>query len=159
MREYLIEMIRYEFQDPIVNVRYGYQTAIARREHNVEKSHMDDAFCIAGNFAAKENVYNVYLHRFVRRHNRCLHKSTILKGGYRKANQAPKYVFGYRLLDKVRYRGEECFIFGRRSSGSFDIRKLDGARISAGVSYKRLKPLAKSGTILTERRVCNSSQG
>ena len=158
MRKYLVERIRQEFPEQTVTIKYGYETAIARLEHNVEKSHMDDAFCIAGNFDAKENTYNVYLHKFVRRHNRCLHKSTILKGGYRKANQAPKYVFGYRLFDKVRYRGEECFIFGRRSSGSFDIRKLEGTRISASVSYKRLKALTRSGTMLTERRVCNSSQ-
>ena len=159
MRKYLVEEILHTpMRSIVVNVLYGYETAIARREHNVDKSHMDDAFCMAGNFDANENTYNVYLHKFVRRHNRCLHKSTILKGGYRKANQAPKYVFGYRLFDKVRYRGEECFIFGRRSSGSFDVRKLDGTRISAGVSCKRLKPLTKSGTMLTERRVCNSSQ-
>ena len=159
MWKYLVEEILHTpMRRIVVNVRYGYETAIARREHNVDKSHMADAFCIAGNFDANENTYNVYLHKFVRRHNRCLHKSTILKGGYRKANQAPKYVFGYRLFDKVRYRGEECFIFGRRSSGSFDIRKLNGKRLSAGISYRRLKPLTKSGTILTERSVFNSSQ-
>lgn len=158
MRKYLADEVRQEFPKLTVAIRYGYETAIARREHGKEKSHMNDAFCIAGNFDAVGNDYNVYTHRFVRRHNRCLHKATILKGGYRKANQAPKYVFGYRLFDKVKYRGEECFIFGRRSSGSFDIRRLDGTRISAGVSYKRLKPIVRSSTMLTERRVCNSSQ-
>ena len=138
--------------------QYGYETAMARREHNIDKSHSNDAFCIAGNFGAERNNYNVYLHKFVRRHNRQLHKTTILKGGYRKANQAPKYVFGFKLFDEVRYNGQNCFVFGRRSSGSFDIRTIDGKRISAGVSYKRLKPLKKSTTMLTERRVCNYSQ-
>ena len=137
---------------------YGYKTAMARREHGIEKSHANDAFCIAGNFSAMRNVYNRYLHKFVRRHNRQLHKTTILKGGYRKANQAPKYVFGFRLFDMVSYEGKPCFVFARRSSGSFDIRTLDGKKISAGVSYKRLKPLAKSTTLLTERRMPNSSQ-
>ena len=140
-------------------ITYGYITALARREHGIEKSHTNDAFCIAGNFSAKRNDYNRYLHRFVRRHNRQLHKTTILKGGYRKANQDPKYVFGFRLFDMVYYKGKSCFVFGRRSSGSFDIRTLEGKKISAGVSYKRLKPLTKSTTILTERRMRDSSQG
>ena len=138
--------------------QYGYQTAMARREYGIEKSHSSDAFCIAGNFNAKRNGCNRYLHKFVRRHNRQLHKTTILKGGYRKANQAPKYVFGFRLFDMVSYKGIPCFVFGRRSKGSFDIRTLDGKKISAGVSYKRLKPLTKSTTMLTERSMRDSSQ-
>ena len=142
----------------VVRFTYGYATAMARREHGMEKSHDTDAYCIAGNFCAERNGYNRYLHRFVRRHNRSLHKVTILKGGYRKANQAPKYVFGFRLFDMVSYKGIQCFVFARRSKGSFDIRTLGGKKISAGVSYRRLKPLAKSTTMLTERRLCDSSQ-
>ena len=130
---------------------YGYETAHARREHCIEKSHSNDAFCIAGNFNARQSGYNVYLHRLVRRHNRRLHKSTILTGGYRKANQAPKYVYGFRLFDNVRYKGIHCFVFSRRTRGEFDIRKLDGRRIADGVSYKRLVILMKSTSILTER--------
>lgn len=142
----------------IVRFTYGYKTAMARREHGIEKSHAADAFCIAGNFAAERNGCNRYLHKFVRHHNRCLHRSTILKGGYRKANQAPKYVFGFRLFDMVSYKGQICFVFGRRSRGSFDIRTLDGKKISAGVSYKRLKPLTKATTMLNERRMRDASQ-
>ena len=158
MRKYLVDEATRMFGKDSIRITYGYLTALARREHGIEKTHANDAFCIAGNFGAKRNDYNCYLHRFVRRHNRCLHKSTILKGGYRKANQAPKYVFGYRLFDMVSYKGKPCFVFGRRSRGSFDIRTLDGKRISAGVSYKRLKPLTKSTTLLTERRMRNSAQ-
>ena len=58
---------------------------------------------------------------------------TIGKGGYRKNNQAPYIVKGYRLFDKVEYNGVECFVFGRRLSGSFDIRLLDGTKVSARV--------------------------
>ena len=141
-----------------VQFTYGYKTAMERREHGIEKSHANDAYCIAGNFGAERNDYNRYLHKFVRRHNRQLHKATILKGGYRKANQAPKYVFGFRLFDMVSYKGKPCFVFGRRSSGSFDIRTLEGKKISAGVSYKHIKPLTKATTMLTERRMRDSSQ-
>lgn len=47
---------------------------------------------------------------------------------------------------------QECFIFGRRSSGSFDIRLLDGTKLSAGVSYKKLKLIEKRKSYLIERR-------
>ena len=70
----------------------------------------------------------------------------------RKLNQAPKYVFGYRLFDKVLYGNRECFVFGRRSSGSFDVRLLDGTRLSAGVSYKKLRLLEAHKSYLVERR-------
>ncbi|WP_417150277.1 hypothetical protein, partial [Parasutterella excrementihominis] len=76
----------------------------------------------------------------------------ILKGGIRKRNQAPFEVNGFRLFDKVACKGEEGFIFGRRSSGFFDVRKLDGTRISAGISCKKLHLLEKRRTYLTEIR-------
>lgn len=83
-----------------------------------------------------------------RQHNRQIHKCTINKGGKRKLNQAPKYVFGYKLFDKVLCLGQEGFIFGRRSSGYFDIRKLNGEKIRAGISYKKIKLLEHSNPML-----------
>jgi hypothetical protein len=68
-------------------------------------------------------------------------------------DQAPKYVYGYQLFDKVLYNGIECYIFGRRSSGYFDLRLLDGTKISASVTYKKLKLLECRKTILTQRRM------
>lgn len=59
---------------------------------------------------------------------------------------------GFRLFDKVICKGEEAFIFGRRTSGSFDVRRLDGTRISAGISYKKLRLLEPRTTYLTEFR-------
>lgn len=75
---------------------------------------------------------------------------TILKGGVRKRQQAPYEVKGFRLFDKVRYGGREAFIFGRRSSGCFDIRLLTREKISAGVSYKKLVLLEKRKTFLIQ---------
>jgi hypothetical protein len=49
-------------------------------------------------------------------------------------------------------KGEEAFIFGRRTSGSFDVRRLDGTRISAGISCKKLRLLEPRTTYLTEFR-------
>ena len=79
-------------------------------------------------------------------------KKTINKNNIRKLNQAPKYVFGFQLFDKVKYKGETAFIYGRRSSGSFDIRKLDGTKLSAGVSYKKLRLINKKRSYLASNR-------
>ena len=65
---------------------------------------------------------------------RQLHKATILKGGIRKANQAEKYVCGFRLYDKVLYNGIECFVWGRRTSGSLGI---DPGRTNIGAAVVR----------------------
>ena len=40
-------------------------------------------------------------------------------------------------FDKVRYQGKDYFIYGRRKSGYFDIRDLNGEKINKGsISYK-----------------------
>jgi len=79
-------------------------------------------------------------------------KCTIHKGGKRQANKAPYIVKGFRLFDKVLYKGEECFIFGRRSSGYFDLRKLDGTIVSKSASYKQIKLIKMANILLIERR-------
>ena len=53
-------------------------------------------------------------------------------------HQTPFLVKGFRLFDKVKCKGRIGFIFGRRSFGYFDVRTLDGVRLSAGVSFKKL---------------------
>ena len=61
-------------------------------------------------------------------------------------------LLGFRLFDKVICKGETGFIFGRRASGSFYVKGLDGKKISVGISYKKLKLIGKRKTFLTERR-------
>ena len=136
---------------PGVHMTYGYLTKNIRISHRLAKSHFTDARCISGNPDA-EPLGWYYHKKRVRNHNRQIHKMTVGKGGYRKNNQAPRYVYGYQLFDKVRCNGEEGFVFGRRSSGYFDIRRLDGTKLSAGVTYKKLKRLETRRTVLTERR-------
>ena len=81
-------------------------------------------------------------------------KAKILKGGRKKLNQATYEVNGYRLYDKVRYNQREYYIYGRRSSGYFDIRTLDGEKINKGsISYKKLKLIEKRKKYLIERRI------
>ena len=137
---------------PDVSLTYGYITKHTRIENNLPKEHYIDARCISGNPNAEPNG-EVFYQKKARCHNRQIHKNTILKGGVRKRNQAPYLVKSFRLFDKVKYNNQECFIFGRRSTGRMDLRLLDGTRINASVSYKNIKILDPKSAYLTERRV------
>ena len=130
-----------------VRMTYGYITKNTRIRCGLEKSHAVDARCISGHPLAKPAEVLWQL-RQRRRHNRQLFKANTPKGGMRKRNQAPYLVKGFRLFDKVSYKGTECFVFGRRSSGSFDIRLFDGTRVNASVTYKKLQFVGVSGTFI-----------
>ena len=57
------------------------------------------------------------------------------------------------LFDKVQYQGKEYFVFGRRTSGFFDIRDLEGNKVNKGsISCKKLTLLEKAKKYLIERR-------
>lgn len=86
----------------------------------------------------------------VRCHNRQIHKLKILKKGVRKRNQAEYEVYGFRLYDKVSWKGRICFVFGRRSTGRMDLRLLDGTHVNASVSYKNIKLLRMRSNYLIE---------
>ena len=142
---------------PNVLMTYGYITkntriAVgAKGSSPLPKNHRTDALCITGNPTVIV-LDTWYFYKKVRCQNRQIHKNTINKGGVRKLNQSPFIVFGFRLFDKVKYNDQECFVFGRRLSGSFDIRLLDGTMVNAGVGYKKVKVLEQRKTILIERR-------
>ena len=136
---------------PDVRLTYGYITKADRIAAGLPKGHAIDARVISGNPNAEPSA-EVFHMRKVRCHNRQLHKANILKGGIRKNNQAPYLVKDFRLFDKVRFSGTECFIFGRRSSGSMDIRTLDGIKVSDCAGYKKLKLIETRKGLLTERR-------
>jgi N6-L-threonylcarbamoyladenine synthase len=143
-------------RNPNVKLTYGYITKNTRINNNLKKAHRIDAICISGNPTAKSLDYWYYIKQ-VRKHNRQIHKAKILKGGIRKLNQAPYEVKGFRLFDKVKYQGQECFIFGRRSSGYFDLRKLDGEVIHRSGNCKDLKLMERRKSLLFERRISVSS--
>lgn len=136
---------------PNVHLTYGYITKHTRITHELEKSHLIDARCISGHPLAVSNG-QWHLIKMVRRNNRQLHKATISTGGKRPRNTAPKYVYGFRLFDCVKYQDKICFVFGRRSSGYFDLRTLDGTKISASASYKKLTVVQRASALLVERR-------
>ena len=103
-----------------------------------------------------KRLHDYWCIKQTRRHNRQIHKM-MPKKGIRKRNQAPYLVHGFRLFDKVRFKGLTGFIFGRRSSGSFDIRKLDGIKISSCANYRNLILINTRKTYLMERRIRDSS--
>lgn len=156
MRATLVQRLCSELHIPVVETK-GYITKATREKLLVlPKSHTNDALAIAqgkhgfnvSHLPGIVQVNKVYTIRPVRHHNRQLHKATVLKGGIRKSNQAERYVFGYRLYDKVLYNGIVCFVWGRRTSGSFLLRQLDGTKVKDGVNYKHLKLLERSRNFL-----------
>ena len=156
MRKELLIRLRSELDIPVWET-HGYITKYTREEKmHLPKSHINDALAIchgpagfndAGEFAI-ERATRVYTVKPVRHHNRQLHKATISKGGVRKANQAEKYVKGFRLFDKVLFEKKECFIWGRRASGSFLLKTLQGEKVKDGVGYNRLTLLERSQNYL-----------
>ena len=138
MRKTLIQRLKSMFPTIRVCETYEYITKYWRERKNIEKTHISDAFVVTKNFdAARLDKALLIIPK--RQHNRQIHKCKIGKGGVRKLNQTPKFVFGYQLFDRVLCKGQEGFIFGRRSSGGFDIRKLNGEKINPNISYRKLK--------------------
>lgn len=141
---------------PNVKMTFGYITKNTRIVHKLPKEHYVDARCISGN-PAVEPLSCWYYQKKVRCNNRQIHKMTVLKGGCRKNNQAPYSVKGFRLYDQVEYKGKPYYIFGRRSSGGFDIRTLAGEKVNKGsINCKYLRLLMPRKSWLIERRSVSS---
>lgn len=151
MRWTLYNKLKEEY--PNVSLTYGYITKNTRIANDLPKERYVDARCISGNPKAV-SYGEVFYQRKVRCHNRQIHKSTILKGGIRKSNQAAYEVKGFRLFDTVRYNGKTYIVFGRRTSGFMDIRTLSGDKVNNGsVSFKKIKLVAHNNSFIAERRI------
>jgi len=126
---------------------YGYITKSNRILLGLSKSHINDAFIIAGGNGQKRNAY-CYLIQQVRKCNRKLFKGdrSHIK------NTAQRVVHGFQRFDKVLWKNVECFVFGRRTSGYFELRKIDGTKIHASAKAKELTLLERAKTLLIERR-------
>lgn len=156
MRKTLMQRLRTELTIPVVETK-GYITKATRTELlKLPKSHTNDALAITqgkhgfgiDSMVAIRPADRIYTIKPVRHHNRQLHKMVPAKGGIRKNNQAPKYVKGFRLFDKVHYDGRECFVWARRASGALMLRELNGKLIRDGVSHKKLALLERSSNYL-----------
>ena len=145
--ESFMSMVRWRLVNILnASYTYGYLTKHKRVESGLDKSHANDAFIIAGGSAQKRCLG--YIIQQVRKCNRKLYK------GIRShiKNTAPRFVKGFQRFDKVLYQGKECFIFGRRLRGYFDIRSIDNIEINSSVNYKKLCLLETFKTFLIERR-------
>ena len=150
MRWYFYNKLKEIYKN--VELTYGYITKNTRIENGLSKDHYVDARCISGNPLAISDG-KVYFQKKIRCHNRQIHKNTILKGGVRKRNQAEYKIKGFRLFDTIRYKGNKYIIFGRRNSGFFDIRTLDGKKVNNGsVSCKKMRLIQPSSNYLIEIR-------
>ena len=125
---------------------YGYVTKAKRISLGLEKSHVTDAFIIAGGGMQLRQKYPVFIKQ-VRRCNRKLFK------GIRShiKNTSHRFIEGFQRFDKVIYNGIECFVFGRRKTGYFDLRKLNGLKIHSSAKAKDCRLLERFKTLLTEK--------
>ena len=130
-----------------VSFTFGYVTKYIRMSTNLPKEHIIDARCISGNPLAKPSSVN-YVIKPLRHHNRQLHKASILAGGIRKNNQAPKEVFGFRLMDTVTYEGQVCYVNGRRTSGYFSLVDINGKVLTNSASYRKLTRINHNNYII-----------
>ena len=131
-----------------VTETFGYITSENRKKLGIEKSHYNDAFVINevlftsnGSGQSRSQIYYV---KQVRTQNRKLFKGSRSEI----KNKSSRFIFGFQRDDKVKYGKIECFIYGRRSSGYFDIRTLQGEKIHSSVHYKKLKLLESRSTFL-----------
>lgn len=134
-----------------VRLTYGYLTKQSRIEHGLNKSHAVDARCISGNPTATPSGELLHF-RQLRRHNRNVMKSNLLKGGRWKRNQAPREIKGFRLFDIITYNTVPAYIHGRRSSGYFIVKDFEGNTLSNSASYKSLGLIRHSGSFLIDTK-------
>lgn len=135
-----------------MHMTFGHITARRRKQYGVEKSHHADARCIAGH-GSLHAAGGWFLIKKVRCHNRQIHKLTVQHGGTRRLNQAAYEVKGFRLFDRVRYKGREMFIFGRRTRGYFRIKDLAGTVMFAAAPCRDLV-LIERGRYWLAERIC-----
>jgi len=146
MRKKLYEKVK-ELGLPVVEV-YGYQTKSSRITQKLPKSHVNDAFVIAGgNGQLRCNAHQSHQ---VRKQNRKLFK------GARShiKNKATRLVFEFQRWDKVCYRGREYFIKARRISGYFSLSDIVGnmailgGKKLASVKYSEFIKIEDATTLL-----------
>ena len=60
-------------------------------------------------------------------------------------------MFGFARFDRVKYDGKECFVYGRRNSGYFDLRDIDGSKIHASAHTKKIKLIRHENSIIIKK--------
>lgn len=158
-----------EFKEiiPNVHITYGYWTTYNRKKYKLEKSHVNDSYCITECFYAKEaaKVFN-WTHR--RRHNRQIHdyaprprknkmskKQRKLKGYVRRLNREVNFVLvttnllvnNKKVLTNnvainkgslVEYNDKLYNVIGLRKNKCLKIRSIDKKETISSVSSRAM---------------------
>jgi hypothetical protein len=141
--ETFMSMVRWRLiQETGASHTFGYITKSARITLGLAKTHINDAFVIAGGLRHKRGTSLIF--KQVRKCNRKLFKGA--RSHVR--NTAAREVFGFRRFDKVRVGEQDGFVFGRRNSGQFAIRSILGEKISNSISWRKLDLLERARTFL-----------
>jgi N6-L-threonylcarbamoyladenine synthase len=153
MRDTLFKQLETGFPDTPIKKTVGAVTKGVRESLGMRKSHINDAFCIAGNLKA-ERSDETWLIVPKRTHNRRLHEANIRKGQTeRRRTQADKYVKGFQIFDRAKTPdGKEGFIFGRRKEGHFELKTADGTAFPKTANPNTLVLAEKRKPLLLERR-------
>ena len=96
----------------IVNITYGYLTKSARIALKLEKSHADDAFCIAG--GSEQERTDVINGSFNRRNNRSVQLN---RKGYKPSIRKVRY--NLQPNDLVRFNGKAFLVKGMQNLGKY----------------------------------------
>lgn len=131
---------------------YGHETKFKRLLLGLAKTHANDAFVIAG--GSTHSRSRQYLVKQVRKQNRKLFK------GQHSAirNTAPRFILGFQRYDKVLYRGQEGFVAGRRRTGYFSIKQLNGKTLNSNAKVKECRRLESANTWLISHQRSGVSQ-
>lgn len=130
---------------------FGYITKANRIAWGLDKSHINDAFVIAGGVNQLRTQPLVI--KQVRKCNRKLYKGA--RSHIR--NTAAREIKGFRRFDKVLWEGNVAFVFARRTSGSFDIRDIYNTSLHKSVSFKQLELLERGNIFIAAYSSPNSS--
>lgn len=133
--------------DNDVSHTYGYITKGSRIAAKIPKSHINDAFVIAGG-NGQQRLDTELLIQQVRKCNRKLFKGNRSQN----RNTAPRFINGFQRYDKVLWNKKEYFIVGRRATGYFALKTLDGSESYPSVKSADCRLLESARTFLIEKR-------
>ena len=152
MRWFLLDRLKVAHPAIPVEQTYGYVTNWNRNNLKIEKTHANDAFCIAENFKA-ERADDIYDIMKVRCHNRQVMKQNITKGGRLKRNQAPRLVKGIARFDVVKYEDRrQMIVTARKTRGLYSLKPVEGSKTLTDVPRRKFILLWHSnGEIVTRR--------
>ena len=153
-KDRIFEEVKKMFPNITVKKTYGYITRKNRVMNSLDKSHTNDALMISKNFNAVPDEQTIVV-KYIRRHNRQIHKKNPIKHGIRKRNQAEHFIKGFALNDYVKLDNKLTgFITARMTDGYATVKTFDGEKIhdKTVVSMKRLKLIRRAKNIIYEYR-------